>query len=82
MRKQAWNEWHVPAPWREGLSPELIRVLEDAFASVASRTRALLSTLHYGSVDEDVRGRPFVPAVGRCRLTLSNPSWKRLEVSA
>ena len=49
-----------PEPWREGVPPEIQRVLEDAFATLASRVRALLNVVHYNSVDETVRGRPFV----------------------
>ena len=50
-----------PEPWREGVPPEIQHIVEDAFATLASRVRALLNEVHYHSVDEAVRGRPFVP---------------------
>jgi hypothetical protein len=52
----------LPEPWREGVPPEIQRMLEDAFATFTSRVRALLNEQHYHAVDEAVRGRPFVPA--------------------
>ena len=74
----------APEPWREGVPEDLQRVVEDAFATLASRVRALLDEVHYDAVDETVRGRPFVP-IGDCRGALSEGgrvrAWRQLAQS-